>query len=212
MFVESNSKTIIEDSEEIANKFNDYFINIRPNLAKKIKYKDNDTFEKCLTGSYQSRLFLNAITPNELELELDNIKANKSPGYDSISAKIIKITAKDIFKPLAHIFNLSFSSGTIPEKIALITLIFKNNEENKFENYRPISVLTCFSKLLEKLMAKRLIKFIEKNNILSKHQYGFRQNRSTEHAIIDFVDKITAAIDQGKFSVGIFLDLSKAFP
>ena len=121
MFVESNSKTIIEDPEKTANKFKDYFINIGPNLAKKTKYKDNDTFEKYLTGSYQSSLFLNAITPNELELELDNIiKANKSPGYDGISAKIIKITAKDIFKPLAHIFNLSFSSGTIPEKIALL--------------------------------------------------------------------------------------------
>ena len=60
-------------------------------------------------------------------------------------------------------------------------------------------------------MVKRLIAFIDKNKILSKHQYGFRQNRSTEHAIIDFVDKITKAIDQGKFSVGIFLDLSKAF-
>ena len=60
-------------------------------------------------------------------------------------------------------------------------------------------------------MARRLTKFVDKNNILSKHQYGFRKNRSTEHAIIDFVDKITKSIDQGKFSVGIFLDLSKAF-
>ena len=71
-FVESNLKTIIEDPEEIANKFNDYFINIGPNLAKKIKCKDNDTFEKYLiTGSNPSSLFLNAITPNELELELN---------------------------------------------------------------------------------------------------------------------------------------------
>ena len=59
-------------------------------------------------------------------------------------------------------------------------------------------------------MAKRLTKLIDKNNTLSKHQYDFRQSRSTEHAIIDFVNKITTAIDQGKFSVGIFLDLSKA--
>ena len=56
-------------------------------------------------------------------------------------------------------------------------------------------------------MIKRLTRFIEANKILSKHQYGFRQNRSTEHAVIDFVDKIVQAIEQGKFSVGIFLDL-----
>jgi retron-type reverse transcriptase len=60
-------------------------------------------------------------------------------------------------------------------------------------------------------MTKRLKKFINKNNILSQHQYGFRKNRSTELAILDFVDKITKAIDQGKYTVGIFLDLSKAF-
>ena len=141
------------------------------------------------------------------------MNSNKSSGYDEISAKIIKITAKEISKPLTHIFNLSFSFGIIPDslKIALVTPIFKGNEQNKFENYRPISVLSCFSKLLEKLMTKRLTQFIERNKILSKHQYGFRRNRSTEHAIIDFVDKIIQAIEQGKFSVGIFLDFSKAF-
>ena len=164
-------------------------------------------------GSYQSSLFLNAITEKELETELGNMKLNASSGYDDVNTKIIKETAKEISKPLTHIFNLSFSTGIIPDnlKISLITPIFKSNEENKFENYRPISFLTCFSKLLEKLMAIRLTKFVDKNNILSKHQYGFRKNRSTEHAIIDFVDKITKSIDQGKFSVGIFLDLSKAF-
>ena len=60
-------------------------------------------------------------------------------------------------------------------------------------------------------MTNRLLKFIDKNKILSKHQYGFRKNRSTEHALIDFTDKITKAIDEGKYSIGIFLDLSKAF-
>jgi retron-type reverse transcriptase len=93
-------------------------------------------------------------------------------------------------------------------KIALVTPIFKGNERNRFENYRPISVLNYFSKLLEKLMAARLTKFIEKNNVLSKHQYGFRKNRSTELAVLDFTDKITKAIDEGKFTVGVFLDFS----
>ena len=60
-------------------------------------------------------------------------------------------------------------------------------------------------------MVKRLTSFLNKNNVLSKHQYGFRKNRSTELAIIDFIDKITKAMDNGKFSISIFLDLSKAF-
>ena len=86
------------------------------------------------------------------------IWSRKSSGYDGINAKIIKIIAKEISKPLTHIFNLSFLSGIIPDnlKVALITPIFKSNEDNKFENYQPISVLTCFSKLLEKLVVKRL--------------------------------------------------------
>ncbi len=98
--------------------------------------------------------------------------------------QVIKAIATEISEPLSHIFNLSFLSGTIPDdlKIALVTPIFKANENNEFKNYRPISVLTCFSKLLEKLMYKRLINHIEKNKILTQNQYGFRENRSTELA------------------------------
>ena len=213
-FVENSSSTIIHDPKKIANKFNDYFINIGPNLANKIRQNvDNNSFDKYLTGNYQASFFLNPITEHELETELINMKSNKSFGYDGISTNIAKIIAREISKPLAHIFNLTFKLGIIPSKlkVALVTPIFKSNDEDKFENYRPISVLNCFAKLLEKLISERLTKFIDKNDILSKHQYGFRKNRSTELAILDFVNKITKAIDEGKFSVGIFLDLSKAF-
>ena len=144
---------------------------------------------------------------------MNNLNSNKSPGYDGLSARTIKQVSNEVSKPLAHIFNLTFTTGIIRERIktSLVTPVFKSNEENKFENYRPISVLTCFAKLLEKLMYKRLIKYVEKNNILSDHQYGFRKNRSTELAIIELVNKITKEIDHGKYTIGIFLDLSKAF-
>jgi sarcosine oxidase/L-pipecolate oxidase len=101
------------------------------------------------------------------------------------------------------VFNLTFLTGTIPDdlKIALVTPIFKANEKNEFKNYRPISVLTCFSKLLEKLMYKRLIHHIEKINILTQRQYGFRENSSTELAIIELVDRITKAIDKGEYTI-----------
>ena len=73
----------------------------------------------------------------------------------------------------------------------------------------PITDLYLY--LLENLVYKRLINFIEKNKILSKHQYEFRQNRSTDFAIIELLDKITRAIDKGEYTIGIFLDLCKAF-
>ena len=68
-----------------------------------------------------------------------------------------------------------------------------------------------FSKILEKLIYRRLIKFIENNKILTKHQYGFSDNRSTELAIIELIDRITKTIDKGEYTLGIFLDLSKPF-
>ena len=80
-----------------------------------------------------------------------------------------------------------------------------------FSNYRPVAVLPCFSKILEKIMYNRLISFIKKHDILYSKQFGFRKNHSTETAIIDLVTKLTDAIDKNKFTAGIFLDLSKAF-
>ena len=176
-FIDASSKTI-DDPKEIASKFNEYFINIGPNLANKIECRENDSFEKYLTGNYQSNMFLDPITEDKLEKELKNMRSNKSSGYDGVIIKIIQLASKEISLPLTHIFNLTFTTGTIPDdlKIALVTPVFKGYDEKRFENYRPISVLTSFSKLLERFMVKRLTKFIDQNNVLSKHQYGFRKN------------------------------------
>ena len=95
--------------------------------------------------------------------------------------------------------------------IAKVTPIFKSGDNQVFSNYRPISILPSISKVLEKIMYTRLYDFITKNNILSSHQYGFRPNRSTYMAINDMYCKITSDLDDKLHTVGIFLDLSKAF-
>ena len=150
---------------------------IGPQLAKKIPKNDNITYERYLNGNYVESMFIEPVTEYELQIEINNLSETKSAGHDDISAKMIKIISEEIIKPLTYIYNLSFETGKIPNflKIALVTPIFKAKENNLFENYRPISVLTCFSKLLEKLMHKRLINYVEKHRILSEHQFGFRK-------------------------------------
>ena len=80
-----------------------------------------------------------------------------------------------------------------------------------FNNYRPISILPCFSKLIEKCIFNRVYQFLSTNNILSNSQYGFRKNHCTGHALIDLQDTIVTAINKNNFVLGIFMDLSKAF-
>ena len=112
-----------------------------------------------------------------------------------------------------YITNLSLSSGTVSDqmKIARVVPLFKTGEISVFTNYRPVSVLPAFSKILERIVYNRLINFLNKFNILSSNQYGFRKNHCTAYALIQLYDKLSDAIDQGKVTLGLFIDLSKAF-
>ena len=142
-----------------------------------------------------------------------SLKTNKSLGYDDIPADVVKRVSDQIFVILKHIFNISLAKGVFPDKlkIARVTPIFKKGNNTLVTNYRLISVLPCFSKLLERIMYNRLYKFLLENNILYQRQFGFQNAHSTEHAILQLVNQITKAFSQGKYTLGIFLDLSKSF-
>ena len=158
-------------------------------------------------------MFLHDTTCAEVNKEIDKMANKSSCGIDDINSKVVKHVAPYISLPLSHIFNLTFSTGKVPDelKVALVTPVFKSSDKNVFSNYRPISVLPCFSKILEKLMYKRLMNYVDRNKILFDHQYGFRSKSTTNYAIIELVDKITQGIENNQFTVGILLDLSKAF-
>uniref|UniRef100_A0A8C8DB19 Reverse transcriptase domain-containing protein n=1 Tax=Oryzias sinensis TaxID=183150 RepID=A0A8C8DB19_9TELE len=131
----------------------------------------------------------------------------------SITLTLLKEVIEGILKPLVFICNLSFQSGSFPNsmKLAKVIPLYKTGNKHHFTNYRPISLLPQLSKILEKLFECRLDAFMENHKLLSDSQYGFRANRSTSLAIIDFIEQITNAIDQKRYVAGIFIDLKKAF-
>ena len=212
MFKEGASS--VTDPKTIANNFNNCFVNRGPTLASKIY--SNNSFNKYLdpTKYITSSMFLYPVVEEEV-LKVSNscLKPNKSAGSDNLKPGIIRLVIHLIVKPLTHIFNLSFTTGVFPNKlkIAKVIPIFKKDEPNLYENYRPISVLPCLSKIIERLMFNRIIGFIDKHNVLFEDQYGFRPGHSTELALISATNKLYKALDKKDSAVGVFLDLSKAF-
>ena len=203
---------IIKDNKSIANEFNNYFINIGPNLANNITPPHNRHFSDYMEKKVNKSIFLKPVTDNEILGLVNSFKNKYSCGYDGLNMYLIKQCIRQI-KPLTYICNLSLSSGIFPDKMKTgkILPIYKCNDPSNFSNYRPISLLPQFSKLLEKLYNKRLMQFLNVNNVIYNSQYGFRQNHSTELAVLEMVEKISDALDKKMFSVGLFIDLKKAF-
>ena len=146
---------------------------------------------------------------------IDIIKNQKvsSPGWDSISAVVVKATYSCFIEPLTHILNLSVMYGVFPSelKLAKVILLYKANDPMKVSNYRPVSVLPVFSKILERIMDNQLLSFINKHKLLYAYQFGFRINHAPELALLCLVDKVSDALENGEYVLGLFLDFSKAF-
>ena len=115
--------------------------------------------------------------------------------------------------PLSHIINCSLISGIVPSKhkIAKVIPIFKNGDHEDMYNYRPISILTCFSRICKKIIANGLLSFLLKYYILYDHQIGFIPGKDTTHAILSLVHYVINSFEDNKLTCGIFLDISKAF-
>ena len=181
-------KETITNSKLIAENFNNFFTEIGPKLASEIE-KPAKTFDVYLkkVDVLQPEYPLSI---NELKDAFFSLQTNKSPGHDEISFDVIKSCFGSLSKPLLHIFRLSLEEGIFPDdlKTAKVTPIFKAGDENDFGNYRPISVLSCFSKILEKIMYKRLFNHLSEHNLLYHKQFGFQQGYSTEHAIMQLID------------------------
>ena len=157
--------------------------------------------------------YLLPVTSNEIEEVISTLNTKKACGPFSIPAKLLKLLKCFLSKPLETIFNVSFTTGMVPDnfKVAKVIPIHKKGLHTSLGNYQPILLLSIFNLILEKLISKRLMKFIETQNILYTKQFGFHQNYSTTQALLSITNKIQKAVDDGTYSCDIFLDFSKAF-
>ena len=199
-----HNNNLITDPKSIADGFNNYFVNIGPTLASKIP-ENNLSHGQFLPDSIEPSLFLKPTTELEIKNVISCLKEG-APGRDGISSRNIKLIKESISVPLTNLVN--FPSEL---KLAIITPLYNAKDPMFFNNYRPISFLSVFSKIIERLMYSRLLNVINKHKIFNKHQFGFRNNHSTLMALVILVENLVNALDNGKCAVGIFLDFQKAF-
>lgn len=201
----------VSDDNLIANTFNEYFINIGSKISQSLPTIQR-TFSSFMPANNPNSIFLKPANSDEVKSIIQSLK-KKSPGWDGINPVVIKDTFPYYIDALTALINKSITEGYFPDelKTAKVIPLYKNNKASLVNNYRPVSILSTFAKIFERIIYNRLISFINKHNLLYKYQFGFRKEYNTNLALITLIDKILDALDSGKYVVGVFLDFSKAF-
>ncbi len=201
------------DPQKISEEFNNYFSSIATNIQKKI-YNAGKGYEKFLLNPNPSSFFINPTDEKEIISIILGFNTKKATGPNSLPIEILLLLANDIATPLKMIINLSLQTGIYIEKLKISRVIPIYKEKgNKLEcsNYRPISLLSNLNKIFEKIMHSRLYNFLEIHNVIHNKQFGFRRKHSTNHALIELTESVRNALDKGKISYAVFIDLQKAF-
>lgn len=201
---------VLNSDKDISEYLNRYFCDIGHTLASSIAALPDIPEEP---NFVRNSIFLYPTTEREVEQTIDKLKKRKQPGIDGIRSETLQFLSKEISKPLAYIINICFQSGTFPDslKIAAVSPIHKNGSKESVNNYRPISLVSNLAKIFEMILKHRLLGFLDRYSVLSDKQYGFREKKSTEDAIMKLTSYLYDAIDQSDPSLCIFVDLSKAF-
>lgn len=178
--IKKNNKKI-EDLDEVVDKLNEYFVNVGPNLAKEIELTDISEHIAYVNRNLTS-FFRTPVNEKEILKVVRNFNSKNSANCEGLDMTLIKSVINQIVEPIKYICNLSFLNSKFPAKMktAKVIPIFKSGNKHLFVNYRPISLLPQFSKILEKPFTNRLDSFINKCSLLNDSQYGFRNGRSIE--------------------------------
>lgn len=199
----------IGDPFQTANEMNNFFIGEGNKLTKNIQNKKPIDNIQELNRS----IYLKKITEEETNKLIKSLKNKHSSGYDEISNHIIKQTTDEITVCITHIINNSLRHGIFPDKlkIAIVKPIHKKGDKEDYNNYRPISILPSFSKIMEMAYCQQIMEYLIENKVLRENQHGYLKGKSIKTAVYQFINKIVEAFENKDLAMGVFLDLTKAY-
>ena len=180
------------------------------NEIGELNINDLPSFTDYLPKTNQSSIYLHDCSPEEIRNIIKELQNGKS---SDIPIHVIKMASNTISGIICALYNKCMNSGIFPDelKTGRISPIYKKDDEQLLENYRPVSTLPIFGKIFEKVIFSRLYSFVTSKNLIYENQYGFRKHHSTSHAINYSVTHIEKLIREKNHVLGIFIDLSKAF-
>ena len=213
----SNIRKLIVGEEEIigdrdcASAFNDFFVRIGRDISDSVP-PSQVNFNTYLQGNYPQSFFFSPVLPIDVINVISSLK-NKLSSSETYSVSIIKHLSHWIAPILSFIINRSFATGDFPksEKIARVVPIHKKGIMTCTSNYRPVSILPVFSKIFEKMVYNQLVSYLDRHNIISGEQYGFRKGRTTCNAFVNLTNYIYRELDNGMYVFSLFVDFKKAF-
>jgi hypothetical protein len=214
---------VINDPKDMATHFNKFFTSMPGSIVDDLHMVNPDTcpdfardfFSHTPEDNHVPKFSFASqpISHEEIVEATNSLQPKTSLDHNGVSLFFIKQFIPILVNPLHHIIQLSLSQGRVPVqlKIAKVIPIYKSGDSCRMDNYRPISLLSNFSKILEKIVATRLTNYLELNNLLSNSQFGFRKNHSTLHPLVHFMNFLTTASNNRDHALAIFCDLRKAF-
>ena len=215
-----NRLTIFKD-DQASHSFNKYFVSIAQDLIRKT-YSDSTAHDmNDIDTSYNKYMKMRSEDDPKLDqfevtkMDIDHFISKLNNGKSTYFApRILKLASATLSPLLAKLYNRCLEVGYFPKelKIAKVIPLYKNKGSiSEMKNYRPISMLSVFSKIFEKIIHREITKFFEDNKILNDCQYGFRKSHSTFHALINATENVYRSIDNKEHTLGIFVDFSRAF-
>lgn len=195
------------------NLVNNYYCSVAGNLTMNILQPADPLSFLPSNAGVTGTFYFVPTGAEELRDTILQIKNKNGSGFDGLSIKLFLNLPGEVLEILAQAINISWESGVFSPclKLAKVIPIHKSGDPTEPSNYRPISLLSSLSKIVEKLVKKRMISFLDFNHVLSTHQFGFRESRSTNDAIFQFLEGLYSGLNGGGVTAAAFCDLSKAF-